>query len=298
MAYGSKRGIKTPGEYTTSDFFGLASAGAAGILAALVTDYRQKGESSSLYTINQWVVSLGEIFGVTQVPLWSVVAGLVAIGAGSIFYFQPITRQGAFAQGFGLLAVMMTAVPADLAAGLQSTGPALQELEPVSIEAAIHDPQPADGIVAASFQPAAPQQAQPQVTRVAQASEMQNRGGARYVVELNIEFPNGAPADIDDMIRRGTLRGRLHNEETGSTYNLFRTAGGDVMVRGNSVVIRAGVPARSKTGRLWVRIECDGYAIEEQSAEANLDTALVWTVNMQPSSTPLFLQRLGKTYWF
>jgi hypothetical protein len=272
---------------------GLAFAGAAGILAALVTDYRQKGEASSLYTINQWAVTAGEIFGVTQVPLWSVIAGLIAIGAGSIFYFQPITRQGAFAQGFGLLAVMMTAVPADLAAGLQSTGPNVEELESLPVEASLVDPLPDEGIIRASFQPA-----EPQITRVAQASEMQNRAGARYVVELNITFPNGAPADIDELIKKGTLRGRLHNEETGSTYNLFRTAGGDVMVRGNAVVIRAGVPARSKTSRLWVRIECDGYAIEEQSAEANLDNALVWNVNMQPSSTPLFMQRLSKTYWF
>jgi hypothetical protein len=293
MAYGAKRGIKSPGEYNTTDMLGLSFAGAAGILAALVTDYRQKGEASSLYTINQWVVALGELVGVTSVPLWTVIAGLIALGAGSIFYFQPITRQGAFAQGFGLLAVMMTAVPADLAAGLQSTGAAIQELEPVSIEAHISDPSPGDGIIPASFQPG-----EPQLIRIAQASEMQNRGGARYVVELNIEFPNGVPADIDEMIRKGTLRGRLHNEETGSTFNLFRTAGGDVMVRGNTVVIRAGVPARSKTARLWVRVECDGYAIEEQSADANLDQALVWTVNMQPSSTPLFMQRLGKSYWF
>ena len=70
------------------------------------------------------------------------------------------------------------------------------------------------------------------------------------------------------------------------------------MTRGNALVIRAGVPARSKAARLWVRIECDGYAIEEQSAAANLENALVWTVNLQPSSTPLFMQRLGKTYWF
>ena len=106
------------------------------------------------------------------------------------------------------------------------------------------------------------------------------------------------PADIDEMIQRGALRGRLHNEETKATYNLFRTAGGDVMVRGNSLVIRAGVPARSRSGRLWIRIECEGYTIEEQSAVATLEDPLIWNVTMQPSSTPLFMQRLGRSYWF
>ena len=115
MPYGLKRGVKNPGEYNFADMFGLALAGATGIIAALVTDYQQKGEASALYTINQWVVSASRMIGLGDTPLWVVVIGLISLGAGSIFYFQPITRQGAFAQGFGLLAVMMTAVPADLA---------------------------------------------------------------------------------------------------------------------------------------------------------------------------------------
>ncbi|MGE4035436.1 MAG: hypothetical protein AB7F91_14725, partial [Parvularculaceae bacterium] len=105
MAYGAKRGIKSPGEFGIMDIAGMGLAGAAGIVAALVTDYQQKGEASSLYTINQWAATLGEILGLGQVPLWMVVLGLIAAGGLSIFYFQPITRQGAFAQGFGLLAV-------------------------------------------------------------------------------------------------------------------------------------------------------------------------------------------------
>jgi len=133
MAYGAKRGIRTPGEYGFMDIAGLGLAGSAGIIAALVTDYQQKGEASSLYTINQWAATLGEIFGFGQVPLWMVAVGLIAVGAMSIFYFQPITRQGAFAQGFGLLAVIMTAAPADLASGLQPTGSMLPDLEPAAI---------------------------------------------------------------------------------------------------------------------------------------------------------------------
>lgn len=284
VAYGSKRGIKTPGEYNIMDIAGLGLAGAAGIVAALVTDYQQKGEASSLYTINQWAAALGEILGFGNIPLWMVVLGLISVGGLSIFYFQPITRQGAFAQGFGLLAVLMTAVPADLAGGLQPTGPVLPDLQPVEAtrEAAL-----GDGIVLASFAPES-----------ARIIEVQDTRSARYVVELNIVFPGGVPADVDSLIRRGALRGRLHNADTNETFNLFRTAGGDVIVRGDSLVIRAGVPARSQTATLWVRIESEGYTIEEQSAKATLDNGLLWTVNMRPSSTPLFIQRLGKSYWF
>lgn len=284
MAYGSKRGIKTPGEYGIMDIAGLGLAGAAGIVAALVTDYQQKGESSSLYTINQWAAALGDILGFGNLPLWTVVIALIAAGALSVFYFQPITRQGAFAQGFGLLAVLMTAVPADLAGGLQPTGPVLPDLQPVAMN---RQAVLSDGIVLASLQ-----------AEEAQIVQAQDSQSARYVVELNIVFPGGVPSDIDAMIRRGAVRGRLHNADTDETFNLFRTAGGNLVVRGDSLIIRAGVPARSTEATLWVRIEAEGYAIEEQSAKATLDSGLQWTINMRTSTMPLFIQRLSKSYWF
>lgn len=284
MPYGAKRGIKTPGSYGFMDIAGLGLAGAAGIVAALVTDYQQKGEASALYTINQWAAAIGEILGFGNIPLWMVVTGLIGAGAASIFYFQPITRQGAFAQGFGLLAVLMTAVPADLAGGLQSAGPMLPDLEPVTVE---REARLMDGVIFASYQ------AEGEGVVDAQA-----RQAARYVVELTIVFPDGVPPGVQSMIRSGALRGRLHNEDTDETFSLFRSGGGNLIVRGDSVVIRAGVPARSREARLWIRIECEGYAIEEQSATASLRDGLVWTVTMQKSSTPLFIQRLSKSYWF
>ncbi|MEO0613830.1 MAG: hypothetical protein AAFY83_11005, partial [Pseudomonadota bacterium] len=95
MPYGLKRGLKTPGEFAMGDIMGLALSGAAGIVAALITDYQQQAEASALYTLNHWSVSLGSLIGYTEIPLWWVIAGLVSVGASSIFYFQPITRQGA-----------------------------------------------------------------------------------------------------------------------------------------------------------------------------------------------------------
>lgn len=285
MPYGVKQGIKTPGEFGLGDMFGLALASASGIIAALVTDFQAQGESSALYTINKWVVEIGSVLGFTDIPLWMVVIGMTGIGAGSIFYFQPITRQGAFAQGFGLLAVLMTATPPNLAGGLSSFTDSLPPLEPASLsrEASVQS-----GIVNASYSPNA-----------ASLIQIQNQSeAAMYEVRLRIVFSEGLPDDIADMIRRGTLRGRLHNEEMGSTWNLFRSAGATIKREDNALVIHAGVPTRSDTARLWIRVECANYSIEEQSAIATMGVPLEWSVEMQPSNIPLPLQRLGKSYWF
>lgn len=283
MPYGVKQGFKTPGNFTTTDLLGLALSGSAGIIAALVTDYQQSGEASALFTINQWVVQLGSLLGFTDIPLWMVVVGMTLVGAGSIFYFQPITRQGAFAQGFGLLAVLMTAVPADLAGGIEGMNDSLPGLEPATTREA----SAGERIYQAAY------------AQNAQITQVQNqRGPSKYDVHMTINFSDGLPADVDTMIRRGTLRGRLHNEETNETWNLFRSAGGTVRRQGNSLVIHAGVPARSSDARLWTRVEAEGYAIQVESYQARMGDTVEWTIDMTPSNVPLFVQRLGKSYWF
>ncbi len=283
MPYGVKRGVKTPGNFTMGDMAGLALSGSAGIIAALVTDYQQSGEASALYTINQWVVQLGSILGFTDIPLWMVVIGMTMVGAGSVFYFQPITRQGAFAQGFGLLAVLMTAIPANLAGGLQGINDNLPGLEPVSDsrEASVEG-----RIYKANYSSA-------QMTLV-----QDRRGPSKYDVHLTVNFPEGLPADVSTLIRRGALRGRLHNEDTNQTWDLFKSSGGTMRQDGNSLVIHAGVPARAQTAQLWVRVEAQGYAIQVESYSASTSDTVDWIVDMQPSPTPLFVQRLGKSYWF
>jgi hypothetical protein len=293
MAYGVKRGVKPAGEYNTADITGLALASAAGIVSALVTDYNQKGEASAIYTINQWAAQASQIFSLGDPPLWAVVLTIIGVGAGSVFYFQPITRQGAFAQGFGLLAVLMTAVPADLAGGLEAI--ATREL-PSSAAPTTPADAPvgggAPGVVEANFTTAIAREGEARVVAV------QNQQQAIYDVVLTITFPNGLPDDVESMIRKGTLRGRLHNQGTGETFNLFRTAGGYLQRQGNSLIISAGVPASTASAELWVRVEADKYRIEVQSRKATVGQRVDWRIQMQPDPTPLFMQRLGKSYWF
>ncbi len=280
--YGVKRGFKAPGEFGISDIVGLGLAGAAGIIAALITDYQQQGEASALFTLNRWIAELGSMLGFPDIPLWMVVIGMTTVGAVSIFYFQPITRQGAFAQGFGLLAVIMTATPADLAGGIEAISNGLPGLQPTVAREASYGAR----IINASYTPGE-----------ATFYQVQNdHDPAKYDVHLQINFPDGFSADIDTLIRTGAIRGRLHNEDTDETWNLFRSSGGTIRREGNSLYIEAGVPARSATARLWVRVECKGYAIEEQSAMASLGETLNWSIDMSKSGMPLFLQRLGKSY--
>lgn len=288
MPYGVKQGIRTPGEFGVADYAGLSLAGAAGIVAALVTDYNQSGEAAAIYTINRWVVAFGSIMGLGDIPLYMVALGLIVAGAASIFYFQPITRQGAFAQGFGMLAVMMTAIPADLAGGIEAMNEDLPGLQPISstTEAFVTDGE--GQIIKASFAP----------SDVKMVPAQYGGAGARYDVEITVNFIGGIPSNIDSLIRRGGIRGRLHNEDTNQTYNIFRTAGGTISRRGDSLIIRAGVPARSETATLWVRIECSNNRIEQQSAVAKLGERLDWSVDLVPSATPLFFQRLRQSYWF
>jgi hypothetical protein len=128
---------------------------------------------------------------------------------------------------------------------------------------------------------------------------IQDRSGpSKYDVHLTITFPEGLPEEVSTLIRRGSLRGRLHNEDTNQTWDLFKSSGGTVRQDGNSLVIHAGVPARSQEAQLWVRVEAQGYAILVESYRASMNSTVDWDIVMDPSSTPLFVQRLGKSYWF
>jgi hypothetical protein len=274
MPYGARKGIKEPGQFGLGDILGLAASGAFGVLAAIATDFQQRSDGSALYTINRWVVDIGEQFQLGDVPLWAVMAGLVALGALSVLYFQPTTRRGAFLQGYGILAALMMAAPPDYAAGIESIGHEASAAEAPQFDLAVY---------------AADEGSLVDVSAVAQA---------KYDVHLIVRFPQGLRADLDAMIRRSTLRGRLHNEDSGETFNLFRNAGGSFRLADDTLSIDAGVPAESQEATLWVRIECAGYTIEEQSTRAQLGAPVEWRVEMRPSNTPLFLQRLRRSYWF
>ena len=54
------------------------------------------------------------------------------------------------------------------------------------------------------------------------------QSATKFDLHLKINFTDGVPEDFERMIRRGAIRGRLHNEATGETWNLFRSTGGAI----------------------------------------------------------------------
>ena len=275
MAYGERNFRKAPGEYGPVDILGMGIASAFGIAAAIVFDLTQHDEASALFLMNEWVGKLTDTVGAPSVPLYGVVLLLMALGGGSILYFQPSTMKGAFAQGFGALAALMTVAPSDLGSALPGNAedplpPALQSLPPAD---AIIEP--------ASF--------------AAATTAAQSQG---YGVRIKVVFPNGLDRSLNELIRRGGLRGRLYNETTNQTYNLFRAGGGELEYKDDALYVSTFLPGNADEAVLWARVEAEGYKITVENFSADQGANPVWTINMRPSNTPLFVQRLRHSYDF
>ena len=267
MAYGDRNMRREPGGFGAVDLMGMGLAAAFGIAAAIVFDLTQHDEGSALFVINKWVANVTEMVGIGAIPLYGVVLLLMGLGAFSILYFQPVTMRGAFAQGFGALAALATVAPSDLGTALPSGDAALPAAT-------------------------APTVIEPVAFAAARAAKAEG-----YAVRIRVNFPDGLD-DIETMIRKGSLRGKLHDEAGGRTYNLFRSGGGDLDFEDGTLLIATRLPGAADTATLWARIEAEGYAIQVENYLARQGANPVWTINMRPSNRPLFLQRMGQSYTF
>ncbi|MGV6800520.1 MAG: hypothetical protein ACWA5L_01200 [bacterium] len=307
MAYGERKGIKMPGEFRLADYFGFSIAGSLGIVTAMLVDMRQSADASALFVINKWVSELGGIFGFGELPLYAVVLLMMVIGAASVLYFQPVSMQGAFAQGFGVLAALMTIAPSDFGAPLDAP---IDDLDILPAPTAQIHPQAGAQLTAfvgmsnglqigeyIDYGVYHPNEARIEtIASVAQRPAQANSNA--YDLTIQINFPEGLKADFESLVRNGNLRGRLHNKSTGKTYNLFRNGGAYVTPDGNSITIRTSLPGKEDSTDLYARVEAAGYAITIEQFEAKKGRNPTWQINMTPSNTPLFVQRFGKSYWF
>lgn len=286
MKYGERNGRKAVGEFSLLDKIGLALASAAGIIVATFVDLTQSDETSALFIFNKWLTDFTETIGVGALPLYGVILLLMVIGAASVLYLQPVTFRGAFVQGFGVLAALMTVAPKDMGDPLPGMD---QDLPVLELE------QPADaGVIESdiSFRPA---EARGSFMPVAAAAMAQSNG---YNIRIKIVFPDGLDQDIQTMIRRGTLRGRLHNESTGATYNLFRNSGANLVLRDDTIMLETRLPGSAPTASLVARVEADGYRIIEDRFSAKRGANEMWEIRMVPGATPLMIQRLTRPYRF
>lgn len=280
MAYGANKGVQ-PGELNVPDFLGFAVSSSLGVLAAIATDFFQKGDASAIFAIN---VFLNENLG-QDMPLWWVMLALLVVGGGAVFIFEPTTKSGSFSMGVGLLAAVMAAMPVNSPGGISSASflaPTSSEAEPAP-EAALLRQASVTGVVPASL-----------IQRTQAQSEVQ--------LTLSITFPGGLPEDLNAAIRKRDLKGRLHDYVSGSTWDLFRTAGGSLSRTGNRLVIRTAIPVRgsgNQAAQLKIRVEAAGYEILTTSRNVRQGERLVnWNVRLKESNQPLFLQRLQQPYDF
>lgn len=269
MAYGDRNRSVSERDVGILSILGMGISSAVGIAAAVVVDLFQHREASALYVINRWFLEVTSMLGVDSVPLYGVMLILMAIGAGSIIYFEPLTQRGAFARGFGLLAILVTLAPSDLGTPLEApTTPAASALRVPATNASL--------------------------------SLTQDRAAAsqRYELRIQVEFPEGLDRDWQAMIRRGTLAGKLWNPDTETRYSLFRNSGADISYDDGILRIETSIAGTAPSADLWLVVEADGYAIKESQFNARDGANPIWKVEMEPSGMPLLLLRLRHSYRF
>jgi hypothetical protein len=292
---------KLPGEFKFADYFGFASAGAIGVVAAIIVDMTQSADTSTLFFLSRWFDALTSLIGLDQIPLYGIILILMGLGAMSVFYFQPVTMRGAFVQGFSVLAAVMTLAPAELSKPLDAPMMDVDDSEPAvaSLEPKARLASYVGSMGGVNFQPHLQPAvytpgAQPAIQTVA---AIQDERQQRYNLTIEIDFPDGLRQDYKNMVQRGRLRGKLHNKNTRQTFDLFRS-GNRVSAQGNKLIIRTSIAGTDATAELYARVEAVGYSINEEKFDARLGNNVTWKINMTPSRTPIFLQRLNKSYWF
>jgi hypothetical protein len=271
MAYADNKRNAASKDFGPLAVAGLALASALGIGSAVVVEMLQAQDTSSLYMVNRLLLQVTSLFGIEALPLSTVMLLLMGIGAASIVVTEPTTLRGAYAQGFTVLAALVTVTPPDW--GVPAGGPA--EGPSMRMEQSVRE-----RFEPASLNSAAAQQAED------------------YQLRIQIEFPEGLSGSISEMLRRKKLVGKLYNPETGVRYDLFRNSGAEMDFTDGTLRLITSVGAASDQGELWILVEAEGYKITEERFLARSGANPIWNVSMQPSRRPLVVQRLTHPYRF
>ncbi len=245
-------------------------SGGAGVTSAMAADFFQKGESSSLFIMN---ILMNQVMN-THIPLLYMAGGILVVISLAVFAFEPRNNRSAFFVGAGILALMMTGMP-------------IQELEdnaPV-IQGILQEVQPSSQLQYRSYEPAyTPASYVP-------AGHFHLTSGGAVPVTIAVAIP-GANGSVPKKIS-----GRLHNAATGQTWRL---SGGVAQQRGSNIIIEfnANVPIASPSD-LLVRIEAEGYRIEEGSASVGPNQSqVVIPITLEKSNMPLTIQRASRANRF
>ena len=266
------------------NWFRLSLTGAVGILAAVIVDLQNRGYDSALFVVARGMVLAAAAVGIMAVPLYVTIGLLMAIGAAVVLYFRPHGLRPAFMTGFGSLAALTTMVPGYSG---EAMGVPIEDRDGVPVI------EKGDVDVVAL---AAPPMRLASMVPVSQDAELAAAPSEVFEVAVRLDFPNGLPEPVAISMSEGRLKARLYNPLTRKAYDLFTVGGRPIVREGNTLLVRAAIPAGAPEGTLLLRIEADGYAIEEAETRARSRKDIVWDVVMRPSTEPLLFQRLKHSY--
>ncbi|NNU17369.1 hypothetical protein HK107_13640 [Parvularcula sp. ZS-1/3] len=281
MSYGDGKRSQVARDFGLMNITGFGLASAIGIGSAVIVDLVQQQEASSLYVINRLLLEATTLLGINAIPLYGVMLLLMGAGALSIFVTEPVSYRGAFTQGFLVLSALVTAVPSDLGTPLQAPAQEMRE---------------SDEAFDSMFEPASLSGGEMSYQIVPVA--VQRSGQQEYQLRIQVNFPNGLEGNLQGMVKRNRLVGKLWNPDTNTRYNIFRNSGAEISYRDNKLRIVTTVDAIEPESELWILVEANGYKITEERFEAQVGPNPIWNVNMQPSNTPLLVQRLRHPYRF
>lgn len=281
MSYGDGTRSQVSGEFGLTRVTGFGLSAALGIGSAVIVDLVQQKEASALYVINRWILEATSLLGIQAIPLYGVMLILMAIGAGTVLFIQPLTMRAAFAQGFGALAILVTLAPSDLGAPLSAPAEEQSLGDPDAIDQMFEETSMQDGVMI--------------VPTTIQRGDVID---GSYQLRIQVKFPNGLRGDLQRMIRNNQLVGKLYNSETETKYNIFRNSGAEMSYRDGTLRIVTQIDATTPDAELWLLIEAAGYRIQEESFRAQEGPNPIWNVDMQESSMPLLAQRLRHSYRF
>ena len=270
----------------------LALTGAAGILAAVITDLQNRGYDSALFVVARGLVYAAAAIGIMAVPLYVTIGVMMAVGAAVVLYFRPHGLRPAFMTGFGSLAALMTVVPGYSG---EAGGVAIEDrdgvpvIEEGNVDVIAMDAPPMR--LAAFVSPGASDEG------ASKESAAPSPGG-EYEVAVRLQFPNGLPEPVALSMSKGRLKARLYNPATRKAYDLFRPGGQAIIREDDTLLARAVVTASASEGPILIRVESEGYAIQELERTVKLGQNEVWDIVMAPSTEPLLLQRLKHSYAF
>ncbi|HXZ67807.1 MAG TPA: hypothetical protein VEH07_04385 [Alphaproteobacteria bacterium] len=290
-------------QWSFRDAIAKGIAGSIGILAALVIDYLQKGDSSSLLfatkLVNQAALAR---FNVSAVPAWIYLVIVLIAGFAMVYIFEPTNKRNAFYAGAGVLGFLATFSPI---AQQTLQIPSAEELP--SLDSLLQATQTVpDGTLApattAPLAPASPAPAPAGKGFAEEGAAIQPQAFDRSNSEMVVAQAQTIPVNIIIVLPAGAkgslagIRVMLHEDATGQTKSLdgsgrFAKMGDRLVIFYQTTVMAAGSTS------VKVRVEAEGYTITEKPFTITPDMRVARIeLPLTPSSTPLAVQRLNYPY--